>query len=220
MGYFSGIGAGKGWLKLQFVTEPEVLRDIFVATKAVLVITNGRVPTKYLSTPLSKYVEAYGAYLKAILETAEVHWSVSGAADMGLTTSLDHFEPEACPDKRFKLMNPQEPVINLRPSTLYYDTHRHQLCTNVMSKLYFGMELSYPRVCSLSRDKHEFLYETTELANHALFQDMKSRIQKITRPCVIKSLTREHRTQIRITDKMREAMSNHRGLKASGLSII
>lgn len=220
MAYFSGLGAGKGWLKFQFLVEPAILRDILAATKSVSVITNRRVPRDYRSTPLNEYVEAYSAYLEAMHKPSEMHWSLSDAVYSGLTISLNHFVPKACPDNRFKLMNPQVPVVNLGPLSLYYDTRRGQLCTNVMSKLYFGMELSYPNVISLDRDGHEYLYETAELPNHALFQDLKTRIKKVTRPCKVKSSAKEHRTSIRITEGMRELMRDHPGLRAENLSVL
>jgi len=86
--------------------------------------------------------------------------------------------------------------------------------------LYFGAELSYPRFVSLDRDDHEILYDTTEFASYAIFQDIKSRIQKVTRPCKMRSVAREHRTPLRITEGMREKMRIHPGLRAASLDIV
>jgi hypothetical protein len=58
MGYFGGLGAGKGWLKFLFVVDPDVLREVLIAIKPVLVITNSRVPADYDATPLNEYLAA------------------------------------------------------------------------------------------------------------------------------------------------------------------
>ncbi len=220
MGVFGGLGAGKGWLKYLFVVDPDVLHEVLIETKPILVITNSRVAADYQATPLDEYIAAYSRYLEAMLESAEAAQKAAMATYMGLAASLDRFSPKPCPDSRFKLMNSDEPVVNLGPLMLHYDAHRGQLCTNVMSSLYFGVELSFPRVFSIDRDKHEILYETGELATYGIFEGVKSRLQKVTKPCKIRSPSREHRTPIRITEAMRERLKRHPGLIAAGLQLV
>ncbi|SRR5712692_1078063 len=158
MSYFGGLGAGKGWLGYKFLIGPEVLRRVLASTNPFLIVTNGRVPADYKFTPLEEYVEAYERYLQAILETAEAAENPFSEIRIGLAASLDKFSWEPCPDKRYKLAETEEPVVNLSPLMLHYDGK--QLSTNVFSNLYFGLEMTFPRVISLSRDKHEILYET------------------------------------------------------------
>lgn len=220
MGYFGGLGAGRGWLKFLFVVDPDVLREVLIATKPVLVITNSRVPADYKSTPLEEYIAAYSRYLEAMVESVEAVQKAAMGTHMGLAVSIDRFSPTPCPDVRYKVMNCDEPVVNLAPLTLYFDARRGQLCTNVVSNLYFGIELSFPKVFSLDRDKHETLYEAEQLPTHAIFESVKSRIQNLTQPCKIRSPSREHRTPIRITEGMRECMKDHPGLLASGLELL
>lgn len=220
MGYFGGLGAGKGWLKFLFVVEPEVLRDALTITKAVLVVTNSRVPAEYESTPLDEYAETYTRYLEATLESGEAAQKAAMATHMGLAASLNRFSPKPCPDSRYRVMNSDEPVVNLSPLTLHFDAQRGQLCTNVMSNIYFGVEMSFPRVISLGRDKHEILYETRRFPTYDIFKSAKSHIQKLTKPCKIRSPSRLHRTKIRITEAMHERMKCHPGLKAVGLELV
>ena len=220
MGYFGGLGAGKGWLKFLFVVHADVLREVLIATKPVLVITNSRVPAEYESTPLDEYMAAYSRYLEAMVESVEAAQKAAMGTYMGLAASLDRFSPTPCPDARYKLMNCDEPIVNLTPLMLYFDGRRGQLCTNVMSKLYFGVELSFPRFISLDRDKHEVLYETDQFPSYGIFEGVKSRIQKVTKPCKIRSPFRQHRTPIRITEAMNERMERHPGLKAAGLELL
>jgi hypothetical protein len=220
MGYFGGLGAGKGWLKFLFVVDPDVLRDVLIATKPVLVITNSRVPAEYEATSLSEYTAAYTRYLEAMLESTEAAQKAAMATYIGLAASLDRFSPTPCPDTRYKLMNCDEPVVNLGPLTLYFDARRGQLCTNVMSNLYFAVELSFPRVISFDRDNHEVLYDTRRFPTYGIFDGVKSRIQKVTKPCKIRSPSREHRTPIRITEAMHERMKRHPGLIAAGLELV
>lgn len=39
MGYAGGLGSGKGWLKFLFLVGPELLREVLIATKPILVVT-------------------------------------------------------------------------------------------------------------------------------------------------------------------------------------
>jgi hypothetical protein len=217
MAYFGG---RKGWLKYLFLVETNVLRDVLTAVRPILVVINGRVPANYHSTSMSEYLDAYASYLDATLKSPDAASRASGATYIGLAASLDKFSPTPCPDANYKLMNPEEPVVTLTPETLYYDPIRGQLCTNTFSKLFFGMETSFPRVISLDRDKHEILYDTAEFPTFRIFQEMKARLQKVTRPCKIRSPSREHRTPIRITEVMREQMRNHPGLKEANLELV
>src|SRR5205807_2250726 len=139
---------------------------------------------------------------------------------IGLAVSLKMFSPRKCPDPRYKLMRSDEPVVNVSPQIIDFDASRGTLRTNVGMGLYFGTELSFPRVISLDRDKHERLYDTSQFPTFELFKGLKSRLQKVTRPCRIRSPSREHRTPIRITDTMRETMRNHPGLHEAGLGIV
>jgi hypothetical protein len=220
MAYFGGLGAGKGWLKFLFLVDPTVLREVLIATKPVLVVTNARVPAEYVATPVDEYIAAYTRYLDAMLESTESAQKAAMATYMGLAASLDRFSPMSCPDARYKLMHTDEPVVTLRPLNLHFDSRRGQLCTNVMSNLYFGVELSFPRVISLDRDKHEVLYETERFPTHGIFEGVKSGIQKVTKPCKIRSPSREHRTPIRISEGMGERMKRHPGLLAAGLELV
>ncbi len=220
MGYFGGLGAGKGWLRFLFLVDPEVLRSVLMKIKPVLVITNARVPAEYVETQLNQYIAAYSQYLDAMLVSAEVARRASMGIYMGLAASLEQFSPKLCTDVRYKLMNPDEPVVNLSPLTLHYDARKGHLGTNTMSNLYFGVELSFPRVISLDRDKHEILYETREFKTNRIFENLESELQKATNPCKIRSQSREHRTPIRITTELQERMKRHPGLIAAHLDIL
>jgi hypothetical protein len=220
MTYFGGLGAGKGWLKYLFLVEPEILEDALIVSKAALIIVNSRVPADYQSTQRSEYVQMYRDYLEAMMGSPDAARRASFAVQVGLASSLDKFAPKLCPDERFKLMNPAEPVVNLRPETLHYNEEKGQLSTNVMSKLYFGLELSYPRVVSLSQEKHELLHDATAYSSFAIFESIKSQIHAATVPCKLRSPAREHRTPIRITLGMREKVRSHPGLIAAHLEVV
>src|SRR4051812_7294822 len=101
MGYFGGLGAGKGWRNFLFVVDPDVLREVLIAIKPVLVITNARVPSEYISTPLDEYIAAYSHYLEAMLESADEAQKAAMGTYMGLAASLEQFSPRPCPDSRY-----------------------------------------------------------------------------------------------------------------------
>ncbi|SRR5216683_2309668 len=218
MGYFGGLGAGKGWLTYSFLVEPDILRHVLAATKPILFVSNSRVPADYKFTPIEEYIEAYERYLQAVLKTPEEAENASSDVCIGMAASLDKFSWEPCPDKRYKLAQTEEPFVNLGPLMLDYDGK--QLHTFVMSNLYFGLEMTFPRVFSLSRDKHETLYETSKLGTHQIFENIKSEIEKATIPCRMRSPSREHRPKIRITNEMRALMHGHPGLKSVNLEVL
>ena len=213
---------GKGWLRLLFVVEPDILRGVLIATKPVLLIMNGRVPAEYESTPLDDYVAGYSRYLGAMLESPEAAHEAASGIYIGLAASLARFWTTPCAGGRYKLMKCDEPVVSLTPFMLHFNERRGQLFTNVFSHRYsyFGVEMSFRRVVSLDRDEHALLYETNQFPTYGIFEGVKSRIQKVTKPCKIRSPSREHRTPIRITEAMNERMRRHLGLKAAGLELV
>jgi hypothetical protein len=220
MSYFGGLGAGKGWLKFQFVVEPQVLRDAVVAVDPVFVKTNCRVPADYTCTPLEEYIANYERYVDAMIETPDAASQQSSLIYVSLGASLRKFGSRPCDDANFKVMNPEDPVVNAGPAMLAYNHVRKQLRSDILSNLCFGVELSYPRFVSLEREEYRILHDTAGFQGRAIFDALKSQIQKVTRPCTIRSPAREHRTQIRITDQMRALMRRHPGLKAAGLGVI
>jgi hypothetical protein len=215
MGY-----AGKGWWRFPFLVEPEILHQVLKSTRAVLVDTSSRVAVAYESTSLNDYVKGYSEYLDGTLKSADFDQRSSLQIYMGLAASLDQFRPETCPDSRYKLMETDEPVVNLSPLMLYYDDQRGQLRTNVMSSVYFGIELTFPRLISLDREEHEVLHPTLESPNYTVFEEISAKIRKQTHSCRIRSACREHKTQIRITNEMEHRMTRHPGLNGMHLVLV
>ena len=218
MGYFGGLGAGKGWHKFQFLVCPQILRQVLTHHELWLVINNRRVTTDYQFTSIDDYVDAYTGYLEASMAA---HTNVRQAASniyIGMVTSLDTLTEEICPEPRFKLLTLSEPAINLNPVMLHYDGER--LSTHMLSDIYFGLEMSFPKVVSFADDGHQTLYDTAPGDSFKLFESMKSEFKALTKPCKIRSLSRDHRTAVRIDPAMRNKMANHAGLKSLNLQIL
>jgi hypothetical protein len=220
MRYFGGLGAGKGWWKILFLVEPDILREVISATGAALVVKNRRVPADYQSTAIDDYIASYQRYVNAMLCSQEAASDAEGDVDIGLVPSVERVSYVSCPDARYKGIDVDEPVVGLSCETICYNHYRGQICTNILPGFHFGMKMAFPRVISLARDKHEILYDTTTCPSFSIFQRMKADIQKITSPCKIRSPAREHRTQIRITEGMCQQMRKHPGLKAAQLEIV
>jgi hypothetical protein len=220
MAYFAGLGAGKGWLKILFLVEPDVLQGILLAVQPRLVIMNRQVLADYTSTPITKYVQAYARYLDAMLESPEAASAASMSVYTGLAHSRQKLTTVPCRDPKYKRMETNEPVVNLGPEMLHYDAVRGQVCTGVLSNLYFGAELSFPRVISLEREKCEILHDTSRFPSFGIFESLKTHLQEVTRPCKLRSPVREHRTVIRITEQMRVKMRKHPGLRKAKLEIL
>ena len=56
MGYFGGLGAGKGWRRFYFVVAPDELQRVLMDSECALLVSNGRVPVDYERTALSDFV--------------------------------------------------------------------------------------------------------------------------------------------------------------------
>lgn len=203
------------WLTFQFSIEPKLLRDILVNIDPVLVIINARVPARYQGTSKTQYIAAYTRYMDAIFESPEAADKASTATIIGMAMNVNWESSSVRLDSRYKLMELDEPAICLSPMALHFDRHSGQLCTNILSNLYFGMKMTFWQ--DFSQDS---AVRAAQLPALELFNTLKLQIEKVTSPCRIRSRSRDHRTRIRISDKIRERMPSHPGLLATKLKLL
>jgi hypothetical protein len=212
------LGAGRGWTKLKFLITPEELASLLTGRDLILAVTDSRVPADYESTPAAEYVAAYASYVEAVFADATVPHHLAMGLYMSVASSLDVLTAETCPDARYKLLHPHEPLINLSPLELYYVEGK--LSTSMSGNVHFGLEMAFPKVISLAQERHEVLHGTGGYPSAALFADLRAQLGAVTSPCRIESPVKVHRTDVRISSSMRERARLHPGLAAQGLRVV
>jgi hypothetical protein len=219
MGIFGGLGAGKGWHKLQFLITPDELEHLLVARSLHMMITNRRVPLSYRESEIEEYCSAYRVYVEAMRGARPLNYEVTGPMYVSLAHSLDIIN-ERVIDGEYKSMEPEEPTVYLSPFEVHF--YRGTVSTSIggSDQFSFGLEMTYPKVVSFDREGYEYLHDTSTYPAFALFADLKAAIQTLTSPCRIQSPEKVHRTRIRISPSMREAMASHPGLAAQGLRVV
>jgi len=219
MGYFGGLGAGKGWQTLNFLLTPEELEQLLLARPLHLVVGNARVPATYEQTPIAEYAETYRIFVAALKGDRELDWRVTQPLYMGLTFSMNiiSFRPYS---EAYKGTVAAEPLVNLSPFEVHY--YHGTVCTTMLGNHMFslGLSLQYPKVVSFDGEQHEHLHDASLLTNFELFMWLRDRITAQTVPCKIQSPTKVHRTRMRISSEMRGQLAEHRGLLAQGLRVL
>ena len=84
---------------------------------------------------------------------------------------------------------------------------------------YMGLSMSYPRVVSYSREGHEVLHDTADLANAGIYQRLTRFLTAITRPCTLEAPEKTHRTRLRISKSVRPLVEAHPMLREHGLKL-
>ncbi|MHB0937183.1 MAG: hypothetical protein ACYC6A_12410 [Armatimonadota bacterium] len=225
MGYVGGYGGGRGWHKYRFLLLPEELQAILSEHHPCLFKDTYNIPatSDFQCLPVENYVLQYEKYFRSLLGEGEpLGMWVYESVDMHLTSSVSllRFAPSVL-DPKWKEVIPIEPLINLSPSSIFYETHgRIVLGLGGMEHYSFGIEMSFPKVVSYGDEGHEFLHETGHCQNYALFNDLKASIKSKTTGVKIKSLMNEHRIDVHISPAVREIINRHPGLKAQGLIVL
>ncbi len=184
-----------------------------------MVITNARVPLCYRESEVEEYCSAYRVYVEAMQGARPLTWSVTSPMYVSLAHSLE-IVGEGWREGEYKQMDPQEPVVHLVPFEVHF--YRGTVSTSFggSPEFSFGLGMQYPKVVSFGPEGHEYLYDAAAYRGFALFADLRAAIRARTSPCRIQSSEKIHRTRIRISPSMREAMASHPGLAVQGLRVL
>lgn len=216
--YFGGLGAGKGWNKYHFFIDETELQQL-LSLEPLRLLANGRVERDYQQTPPGAYLDAYHAYLKHLSVDRSLDWKITQPLFLRFTQSASEIVEQPCSDPRYKLLQPVEPVISLRPLEILYC--QQKLWLNCMGKDigYLGLSMSYPRVVSYSREGHEVLHDTSDLANAGIYQRLTAFLTSITRPCTLDAPEKTYRTRLRISKSVRPIIEAHPMLREYGIRL-
>jgi hypothetical protein len=216
--YFGGLGAGKGWNKLHFFIDDTELKQL-LSQEQLRLLANGRVRRDYQHTSLDAYLEVYRAYLKHLSVERSPGWNITGPLFISLTQSTSEIVEEPCPDLRYKLLKPVEPVISLSPLEILYMDQRLWLDCIGKDTGYLGLSMAYPRVVSYRREGHEVLHDTSDFVNAGIYQRLTRFLTSITRPCTLDAPNKTHRTRLRISAGVRPIVAAHPMLREHGLKL-
>ena len=125
MSYFGGLGAGKGWDKFKFVVTPDELRSVFADLEFWFVVTNRRVNVNYKVDDRTSFFKGYEDYFKRVTSglpwDKRKDWEIESNVRLSITRDPnkiifeDIIDKGGIRSKEFKLVRPQEPVVNVAP---------------------------------------------------------------------------------------------------------
>jgi hypothetical protein len=225
MSYFGGLGAGKGWNKFKFVLTPDELVEIFKDLEYWLVITNRRVDIDYCVNDKTSLFDSYENYFGKITSgqpwNKKEAWQIESGVRLSITQDPKKIKFEEMRDrkgelsKEFKLVRPEEPVINISPFYLLYG--QNELTIQTMNdEGILGLELTFPKVITLSNERHERLHDTSTFSNNKLFEELTARVKERTRKAKLTSPTKIFKPNFWISSNSFERINrNHYLIKNS-----
>jgi hypothetical protein len=203
-------GARKGWLVESFFPTVEDLREVLGELAPKLVVTNTRVPSDYVATPVEEWLRAYGRYVNRVVSGRATTWRLNSPLYISVmhpATTIDEIPVEGLP---FKIMEPRPPVIEFAAQRLYFDKGR--LGLNIFSQddsVVFGLEISVERLAKGTRNK-----------NVLLFQQICEMLRERSRPCVFAAGKKRLRTRLYVSTSFGPEINRHAYLRKSGLKVI
>lgn len=219
MGYFGGLGAGKGWHHFSFLVSPDELREL-LEPLPIRLYRIGGVPVVYGGTSLEEFIFAYAHFVEACCESVNPDFRIVSGAKIDLVPHGQTIIESPSRDPNWKLTSLELPAPYLDTEGLSYSGSKGQLHSNVGNGISFGMRCSFPRVVSFDSDRHETLHDTERMVGYRIYLGLQQGVRKISRPIKIQSPTRIHRPAIRISPSMIEVAKRHAGLRAAGLQVL
>jgi hypothetical protein len=221
--YFGGYGSGKGWYSIPFFITTEDLKLIFDKYDFHLIISNRRVKLQYNETKKEDYLGKYKEFIENLKISSKINKSIEDDLYISLTKNMGKIKWVPSKDTNFKLLNAQEPVIDVRPLSVYYGISGDKDFLSVdtygeKEKLInFGLIIYFPKVISYTDEKYKIIYNTKKYSNFQLYQELFQDINKITKPLIIKSQFKERKTKVRISEECKNILNKTKFFKKNGL---
>jgi hypothetical protein len=231
MGYFGGLGAGKGWNKFNFILTPKEFESIFKDLKFYFIITNTSVAIDYKKTDTSYIFDGYSDFFNEILiGTKELdrkeHWFYESKIRISITDDIDKIDFENIINKEevskdFKLVRPTEPVINISPFCLYFLKDKESLSVAYRNtEGTIGLELTYPKFVSFLTGGDNSIIDAHAFNTYNLFNDLVKNIKALSNKAKVQSQTKLYRPNFWISPEAKKAINENRYLKSNSLTIL
>ncbi|MFH6994493.1 hypothetical protein [Flavobacterium sp. FlaQc-48] len=231
MGYFGGLGSGKGWNKFNFILTPNEFQSIFTDLKFYFVITNTRVAIDYTATDKSYVFEGYQDFFNEViigkkeLDRKE-HWFYEDKIRISITGDINKISFKEIIDKKgivsndYKRVDPTEPVINISPFYLYFLKDKESLSVAYMNaEGTIGLELTYPKFVSFLTDEDNSIIDAHAFRTYNLYNDLVKNIKAISNKAKVQSNTKLYRPNFWISPEAKKAINENRYLKVNALII-
>ncbi len=224
--YFGGTGTGKGWYSLPFLISPDELKSLFNKHNLHLIISNRRVSLNYNETRKEDYLIKYSEYVEKTIKSSEIKNEDITEIFISLTKDKDIIKEEVTPNKDFKLLHIREPVIDIKPLSLYYHKSNEKdilliNCGGIKENVAnAGLIMSFPKTISYSIEKHKDLHKTSDLLNFRLYREIVEDIKKITVPLIIKSQLKERKTKMRVSKIYKDLLNQTKFFQEKKLEVL
>lgn len=231
MGYFGGLGSGKGWNKFNFILTPKEFESIFTDLQFYFVITNTRVPIDYKATDTPYVFDGYKDFFNEIIISnkeydKKEHWLYENKIRVSITGDINKIGFKEIIDKKgtvsdaFKLVDPTEPVINISPFYLTFSKDKESLSIAYMNtEGTIGLEITYPKFVSFSNDGFNSTVDAGTFNNYNLFSDLIKNIKAISNKAKLQSAAKLYRPNFWISPEAKKVINENRYLKSNSLLI-
>lgn len=227
LGYFAGLGSGKGWHSFHFILTPEELSEVFKGLDYFFVITGSRVDSDYKETPRQEYFDAYSVFFEEILIGEKAHgkkelWQVERPVRISITDKLANIAFEDIFDAEgnlvpYKLVIPQEPVINMEPFYLFWSAEQEKLSVAYYNKSgVIGLALTFPKFVSINDAEY---VDTTSYETARLYGILVKRIKGISRKAKVETPVKIFKPNFWIGRKALESINRNQYLRLNHLEI-
>lgn len=232
MGYFGGLGSGKGWSKFNFILTPKEFESIFKDLKFYFVITNTRVPIDYKATDKSYIFDSYNDFFNEIIIREKEfdqkeQWVYESKIRISITDDISKINFKEITNKNgivsneFKIVNPTEPVITISPFYLTFYKDKENLSVAYMNtEGTIGLELTYPKFISFADDGFNTTIDAHKFNNYLLFNDLVKNIKALSNKAKVQSSTKMYRPNFWISAEAKKEINKNFYLKTNSLTIL
>ena len=230
MGYFGGVGAGRGWHRFKFILTPQEFQDLFMDMTCFFVTTNSRVAINYTFTEQEYVFEGYKQFFDETLIGQITHdrkrrWEIEQPIRTAITDNLNKIafrnslDTEGNVSSVFKVTDPLEPVINISPFYLTLTIDESLSVAYMNEEGIIGLELTYPKCVSWKNEGFNVVHETTTFTTTDLFLEFVKRIKKVSHKAKIKSETKTFKPDFWISTSGVSLINQNQYLKKNRLII-
>lgn len=227
MGYFAGLGAGKGWNKFNFILTPKEFQEIFEDLTCAFIKPCTRVENDYKESNKKDIFEGYDMFFNQILIgqtelTNEKALSIEQVIRVSVTDDINKVSYRICENKRggtlpFKVLEPTEPVINIAPFYLYWSAEQEKMSVaSLNAKGIIGLQLSFPKYVSFNYEDYvdTSIYKTAEL-----YATLIGRIKEISKKAKVETPIKLYKPDFWISTNAVQLINQNRYLKENNLKI-
>jgi len=231
MGYFAGLGSGKGWILFNFILTPDEFKEVFDGLKYSFVTTNSRVESDYIESSEQNYFQAYKHFFEQTLIgqkslNRQELWNIERPVRKSIIDDIDKISFREVKDDKgkpmpYKVAEPLEPVINISPFYLQYLKEKELLSVAYYNeKGIIGLQLQYPKYVTWYNTDIPETIETNSFDSFALFETLVERIKRRTKKAKVQSPTKLFKPNFWISENAVLLINENKYLKDNEFEII